>query len=91
MSCDSKGFVKYWDPQSGQFPSQGLQFKSIFSTDLMSCAKDSIVPKHIAVSKSGQKFALACSDNTFRVFACATGKCIQKFDASIQVRCSHQV
>jgi WD40 repeat protein len=80
-----KGFIKYWDPESGHFPSQGLKFKSIFSTDLMMCAKDSVVPKSIAVSKSGEKFALACSDNTFRVFLYGTGKCVRKFDASIQV------
>lgn len=84
VSCDSKGFVKYWD-QAGKFPTQGLKFKSMFSTDLMACVKDSVVPKNIAVSKCGRRFVLACSDNTFRVFSYATGKCIRKFDASIQV------
>jgi peptidylprolyl isomerase domain and WD repeat-containing protein 1 len=86
VSCDVKGFVKYWDSESGQFPSQAVQFKSIFQTDLMACVKDAVVPKSIAVSKDGQKFALSCSDFTVRVFKYQTGKCIQRFDTSIQVR-----
>lgn len=85
ISADVKGFIKYWDTETFKFPAHGMQFKSMFQTDLMDCVKAEVTPKSVAVSKAGNRFALACSDLSIRVFEYATGKCLSTFSASMQV------
>lgn len=86
ISADVKGFIKYWDSETFKFPSQGVNFKSVFQTDLMDCVKSGTTPKAIAVSRLGDRFAAACSDFRIRVFEYASGKLLRIFDASMQVR-----
>lgn len=58
----------------------------MFQTDLMDCVKSGTTPKAIAVSKSGHRFAVVCSDFCIRVFEYASGKLLRIFHTSMQVR-----
>lgn len=87
ISADVKGFIKYWDSNTFKFPAQGISFKSLFQTDLMECVKAGTTPKAIAVTKSGNRFAIVCSDLSVRVFEFASGKLLHTFNATMQVRC----
>jgi hypothetical protein len=69
-----KGFIKYWDAESFRFPSTGLEFKSMFQTNLMDCVKSDCIVKHVCVSRSGDLLALACSDFSVRVLSYSTGR-----------------
>ena len=92
VSCDAKGFIKYWDAETFAFPTAAVSFKSLFATDLMACVKAGCFAKSIAVSKCGSRFAIACSDMTVRVFAYLTGKQLCCFHTSMEVcRCSSLV
>lgn len=86
VSCDAKGFIKYWDAETYAFPSSDVSFKSMFATSLMDCVKDGCFAKSLAISRDGRRFAISCSDMSVRVFAYASGKLLCRFDASMEVR-----
>ena len=86
ISCDTKGFMKYWDAETHVFPAAAVSFKSMFATNLMDCVKSGLVPKAVAVSKAGDLLAISCSDLSVLVIDFKSGKLRQRFDASMQVR-----
>jgi WD40 repeat protein len=85
VSCDVKGFIKYWDAETFRFPSTGLQFKSMFQTNLMDCVKMGCMVKHLSVSRSGEWLAVSCSDFSVRVLAYSTGKLKRIFHTDMKV------
>jgi WD40 repeat protein len=86
ISCDAKGFVKYWDAETYSFPAASVTFTSMFATNLMDCVKSGIVPRDVAVSKDGRLLALTCSDLSVLVLDYRSGKLRQRFEVSMQVR-----
>ena len=86
VSCDTKGFIKYWDAETHSFPSSTVSFSSMFATNLMDCVKAGVTPKTVTVSKCGLWIAVTCSDMSALVIEYKTGKLQRRFDASMEVR-----
>lgn len=86
ISCDVKGFVKFWDAETYGFPAATVSFSSVFATDLMACVKAGVVPKSIAISQNGKWLAITCSDLSVLVLSYRTGKLRRRLDTCLEVR-----
>jgi hypothetical protein len=84
ISCDTKGFIKYWDADTYAFPTVTVSFNSIFQTNLMDCVKEGCMAKSVCVSKCGGWFAVTCSDLSVRVFSWRAGKLRRRFETSMK-------
>jgi len=85
VSADTGGMIEYWQPTGDyQKPKVVFEFKS--KTDLYDFKKSKSLPSAITFSKDGQKFATqSFPDRQVRLFSFRTGKCLRKYDESIDV------
>eukprot|EP01117_Protostelium_nocturnum_P018673 TRINITY_DN7855_c0_g1_i1.p1 TRINITY_DN7855_c0_g1~~TRINITY_DN7855_c0_g1_i1.p1 ORF type:complete len:617 (-),score=251.02 TRINITY_DN7855_c0_g1_i1:38-1888(-) len=83
VSCDSKGMIEYWNPETQQTP-ENLDFQYKTQTDLYEFAKNKTVPTSLSMSPDGTLFACMGKDRQVRVFTFSTGKLYRKYDESQQ-------
>ena len=86
VSCDAKGFIRYWDCDAHDFPASRCEFTSYFATDLTACVVAKCVPKSITVAPGGARFVVCSSDCVIRVFSFRSGKCVRSLDESLEAR-----
>ncbi|KAG0602485.1 hypothetical protein M758_10G017100 [Ceratodon purpureus] len=85
VSADAKALLEYWNPDTLEFPTHGLQFKFKTETDLYSLAKAKTVVSSLEVSPDGKQFVTTSPDRRIRVFWFATGKLRRTYDESLEV------
>lgn len=78
VSTDSKGFIEYWRPETGEMPS--VRFQSKLETDLLELVKRNTTAKALAISPNGKLFAVYCADRYVRVFQYLTGRLLHTYD-----------
>lgn len=81
ISVDVKGFLEYWDPESGSAPTC-IKFKSKFQTDTIEFWKNQCQVTSCEISPNGKMFATLSTDKKFRVFDFCTGKILFDLDES---------
>ncbi|KAK8808396.1 hypothetical protein WA158_008297 [Blastocystis sp. Blastoise] len=83
ISIDSKGIIDYWNPKTGLFPADIVEFKLKTSTNLYDIARQKSSPVSITISPDGELFAVMASDSQIRIFNFKSGKLVHQYDESI--------
>lgn len=62
VSLDVSGMFQYWCPLDGSSPKQYLEFKYLFTTDLMVLKKNQLKPLSLSISRTGQWMGVFAGD-----------------------------